>query len=193
MPYSYLTESYRRDEVRPRPTDGTGCTCRSFSNTQNWRPLSFLHFRRIFRSQHFSFCPQYRSSEQSLHLMLQLVPPSWLLSHSIDLGIHMKNWCTSRAFSLSPIMVGTSRLVDRKTSPAFLAINRTRSALSRTGSHHIYISQLQIVLRDLFNQQKASPLDTDCKGNTLLSVSLNKPCVTSMIRLDIGLGHFVDI
>ncbi|RYN38248.1 hypothetical protein AA0119_g458 [Alternaria tenuissima] len=74
-----------------------------------------------------------------------------------------------KPFSISPIVVGTSRLVDPKTSPAFRAIANTIEELWEGGQHHISIPRLQNTLQDLFDNDEASALDIDNDGNTVLN------------------------
>jgi hypothetical protein len=76
-----------------------------------------------------------------------------------------------KPFSISPIVIGTSRLVNPETSLAFRALSDTIDELYNTRLHHICIPRLQNILQDLFDQQKASALDVDRNGRTLLSVS----------------------
>lgn len=152
------------------PDISVGCTCHTINKAYRWQALSNLYFTRTFRSQHFSFCPRYQNSEQSLEFKVHMVPPSWLLSCTINLGIQVKNWWTFKPLSISPIVIGTSRVVDSRTSPGFRAIMDAKRAVYCTGQHHIYIPKLQHTLRDLFDQQKASSLDIDSNGRTLLNV-----------------------
>ena len=147
------------------------CKCRTVGTARRWQPLSILRFTRTFRAQHFSYCPEYRVSEQSLEVTMQLVPPIWLFSSTVNLGTHIRNWSTMKPFSISPIVVGTSRLVDPKTSPAFRAIANTIEELWEGGQHHISIPRLQNTLQDLFDNDEASALDIDNDGNTVLNVS----------------------
>ena len=151
------------------------CKCHTVSTARRWQPLSILRFTRTFRTQHFSYCPDYRNSEQSLEVTMQIVPPSWLLHHTIDFGTRVRNWSTMNQFSISPIVVGTSRLVDSKKAPAFLAIANTRWELRdrrQDGQPHFTsVPQLQSTLQRLLDNGEASVLDTDIYGRTLLSVS----------------------
>jgi hypothetical protein len=147
------------------------CRCRTVGTARRWQPLSILRFTRTFRAQHFSYCPEYRVSEQSLEVTMQLVPPIWLFSNTVNLGTRIRNWSTMKPFSISPIVVGTSRLVDPKTSPVFRAITETIEELWENGQHHISIPRLQNTLQDLFDNNEASVLDIDDDGNTVLNVS----------------------
>ena len=154
------------------------CKCRTVSTARRWQPLSILRFTRTFRTQHFSYCPDYRNSEQSLEITMQIVPPSWLLCHTIDFGTHVRNWSTMNPFSVSPIVVGTSRLVDSRTSPAFLAIANSRKEVRElqeagrySGQRHI-TTQLHNTLQRMFDNAEASALDVDSDGRTVLNVSI---------------------
>jgi hypothetical protein len=151
------------------------CKCRTVSTARRWQPLSVLRFTRTFRTQHFSYCPDYRDSEQSLEITMQIIPPSWLLCSTIDFGTHVKNWSTRKNFSMSPVVLGTSRLVDGDSSPAFRAIRDCREELKRltwkARQHHVRITELQCTLQRLFEDGKASVIDTDSNGRTVLNVS----------------------
>ena len=71
------------------------------------------------------------------------------------------------------MIVGTDRLVDPNISPAFLAVRNTREELKEDDFNRssICIPILKNALEDLFESQKASPLDMDHDGTTLLYVS----------------------
>jgi len=159
------------------------CRCRTVGTARRWQPLSILQFTRTFRTQHFSYCPDYHISEQSLEITMQLVPPSWLLPYAINVGTHIRNWSTINPFSICPIVIGTSRLVDSKTSPAFRAIASTLDELWENGQHHISIPRLQNTLRNLFNDGEASVLDTDSNGDTILNVRWLFPCRLCSLKL----------
>ena len=155
------------------------CKCRTVTTARRWQPLSILRFTRTFRTQHFSYCPHYQDSEQSLEITMQIVPPSWLLYHTIDFGTHVRNWSTRKNFSVSPIIFGTSRLVDSKISPAFLAVTKAGCELwelRRAGQdrrkHHI-LTQLHNALQQLFDNSEGSVLDVDSDGRTILNVSIS--------------------
>lgn len=154
------------------PQFRASCTCRA-NQTAQMIPLSFLHFRKVFKRYHSRHCPKFTCSENSLVYMMRIVPPSWLLRHTINLSIVVRNWSTHTGFSISPLVIGTSRLVDRTNSPSFLAIQRTWNQLDRSGFENspTVIDTLKTTLGELFISQQASPLDEDCYGNTLLSVS----------------------
>ncbi|CAN9134159.1 unnamed protein product [Alternaria alternata] len=104
----------------------------------------------------------------SLEITMQLVPLSWLLSHTINVGTRVRNWSTVNPFSICPVVVGTSRLVDSKTSPAFRAIVNTIKELSQGEQHHVSIPRLQNTLQDLFDEKEASVLDINNDGTTIL-------------------------
>jgi len=152
------------------------CKCRTVNTARRWQPLSILRFTRTFRTQHFSYCPDYRNSEQSLEVTMQIVPPSWLLCHTIDFGTHVRNWSTLNPFSISPIIVGTSRLVDSKKSPAVRAIEHTKAELRMarldTRRHDMLVSRLQDTLQRLFDDGEASVLDAETDGRTILNVRI---------------------
>ncbi len=76
--------------------------------------------------------------------------------------------------SISPIMIGTKRIVDRNRSPAFQAVENIESRLwaSNFRASTSCIPDLESVLTLLFSDRKASPLDEDDSGNNLLFVSL---------------------
>ena len=99
------------------------CRCRTVFKSLRWKVFSSLQFSQTYRTQHCSFCPKYSSSEQCFELATRLVPPPWLLSYTISLGFQVKNWSTIRPLSISPIVVGTCRLVDRSACPAFRAVD----------------------------------------------------------------------
>ncbi|RMZ73427.1 Ankyrin repeat-containing [Pyrenophora seminiperda CCB06] len=139
------------------------CKCRTVSSSRRWEPLSFLRITRTFRTQHFSYCPRYRDSEQSLEVMMQIVPSWWL--YAINVGARVKNWSTRAPFSMNPIVIGTTRLVHRESSPAFRVIgNIFREIEKDTAPCHNAISQLHSQLRGLVEQGQASVWDIDCQG-----------------------------
>lgn len=105
---------------------------------------------------------------------MQFLTPHWLLLYAINVGFQLRNWWTTKTFSICPIVIGTTRLVDSKVSPAFRAVLDTKEQLHDTGLHHIYIPKLQDTLQDLFEKQLASALDTDHNGRTLLNVIILK-------------------
>jgi hypothetical protein len=144
--------------------------------------LSFLHFRKVFRRHHYRQCPKSKTSETSLEFFMKIIPPTWLLSHTVHLGFSLQfsKWQTS--WKISPLVVGTSRLVDSRTAPAFCAIQNTwQSHWSETGIQPAHVSALERTLRDIFECQQGSAFDEDANGSTLLCVCgapihINKCC-----------------
>jgi hypothetical protein len=67
------------------------CTCRDISQATNVEPFSFLHFRKVFRRQHYRQCPKSKTSETSLEFLMKIIPPTWLLSHTIHLGFSFQS------------------------------------------------------------------------------------------------------
>lgn len=167
-------KSIYKHDSKPRPISKTSCTCRAISQTDQMAPLSLLHFRKVFKRHHYRHCPKSKFSENSLEFMMRIIPPSWLLLHTINLSIVCRNWSTHGGFSISPLVIGTNRLVDRTKSPTFLTVQRTWEKLEFSGFENdlTVIDALKTTLRELFMSQQASPLDEDCLGNTLLWVSL---------------------
>lgn len=149
------------------------CKCRSIKKFSYWQPLSILHFMRTVQTRHFSYCPRYVCPDREIDLVMRLVPPSWLLSRTIHFGIQWKYFWSTGALSIAPIIVGTDRLVDPNISLAFLAVRNTREELKEAGFNRssICIPRLKNALEDLFENQKASPLDMDRDGSTLLYIS----------------------
>ena len=90
-------------------------------------------------------------------------------------------------FSISPIVVGTSRLVDSNASPAFLAILNAKEKLSKLREDelsiyaHDIVTQLHNTLQRMFDNAEASALDVDSNGHTVLNVSLCSLCSRAMI------------
>ncbi|KAI0610754.1 hypothetical protein TUN199_04565 [Pyrenophora tritici-repentis] len=70
------------------------CNCRSFSSARHWEPLPFFRITQTFRAQHFSYCPRYKSSKQSLEVMMQIVLSWWL--YAINISTQVNNWVRSR-------------------------------------------------------------------------------------------------
>lgn len=131
------------------------CTCRTVNHARRWQPLSILHFIRTFRTQHF---PEYMSSEQTLEFTMQLVPPSWLLCHTINVGFQLKNLRTTRGFAICPIILGTTRLVEARFSLAFRAILDTKEELYDTKLHHIAYRGFSILYRVYSTSRRPRPL-----------------------------------
>ena len=192
--YAHMAASYEKEVKRDTRSDRKNqCPCRSLNDTRCWQPLSLLQLTRTFRTNHFSFCPLYKSSEQSLELTVQLIPPSWLLSHTIGFGIGVNNWWIKKLFFLPTIVTGTHRLVDSTVSPAFCAVKFAREELYKTGLHHITIPTLQRNLQYLFDEHRASPYDTDYKGRTLLNVSKKHSLVKHIQPFDTMTGSAMAI
>jgi hypothetical protein len=147
------------------------CKCHTLGNARRWQPLSILQFTRTFRMQHFSYCPKFRSSEQSLDVTMQLIPSSWLPSRTIDFSTQVRNWSAKRNFSISLIVIGTSRLVDSKTSPGFCALFKFREKTLATSVHKVAFSRLQDTLQRLFDQGRLRLWTLTVTGFTLLTVS----------------------
>lgn len=148
------------------------CTCCPVNHANRWQPLSILGFTRTVRTRHFSHCAEHSCSEESFEFSTHLTPPLWFTSYVVNVGFQIKNWRTQKPFSISPIIVGTSRFVDRHKSPAFIAIRDTKNAIYATGQHNTHINRLFCTLKGLFDEQKASVLDVDCNGRTLLNASI---------------------
>lgn len=62
-------------------------------------------------------------SEDSLEYMMKVVPPKWLLSHTIHLGFSLRMRAFNHGFSIALIVFSTSRVVDRRASTAFKLLN----------------------------------------------------------------------
>lgn len=159
----------------------TGCTCRRFSRTDQYEPLSILHFRKVFRRRHFASCPRSKTSEDSLEYMMRIVPPKWLLSHTIHLGFSIRMRAVSHAFSIAPIVLGSSRIVDKRVSPAFQLLENFDSnhGCLQSASSKVYtflrpgpgvVATLESSLRNLFHGGLSSPADEDETGDTVLYV-----------------------
>ncbi|KAI0384186.1 hypothetical protein F5Y04DRAFT_293520 [Hypomontagnella monticulosa] len=154
--------------IRNRERRNT-CQCRSFGQSEQWEPLSILHFKRVFIRHHHQHCPRSQNSGQSLEIMMNIIPPSWLLRYTISLSMAVHNWRAGQGFKISPIVVGVQRTVSRDWSSSFRAIEDTRRRLgSNFNNSPLYINDLISTLKDLFNTQQASALDVDFKGVTLL-------------------------
>lgn len=148
----------------------TECHCRWFSCTNRYEPLSVLHFRKVFRRQHFESCPKSKTSEDSLEYMMKVVPPKWLLSHTIHLSFSLRIRAFNHGFSIAPIVLGTSRVVDRRASPAFKLLKNLERDLYNTAHIPGLVNTLENSLRDLFGGGLSSPADEDQHGNTILYV-----------------------
>lgn len=147
------------------------CTCRSVNQTTVTGTLSFVHFRKVFRRYHYHRCPKSKTSETSLEYVMTILPPVWLLGHTINLSMAFRSWGSTGGWSISPTLL-TSRVVDSSQSPAFQAIRHTWKLLDSTGAKevHIRLKILENTTEDLFQNNQASARDEDCHANTLLSV-----------------------
>lgn len=158
------------------------CTCRDISNATNIEPLPFLHFRKVFRRHHYRQCPKSKTSETSLEFFMKIIPPTWLLSHTIHLGSSLQFSKLQTSWKISPLVVGTSRLVDSRTAPAFCAIRKQwHYCVSKTAIQPAQVSALERTLRDIFECGQGSAFDEDANGRTLLyvcgaSIHINKCC-----------------
>ncbi|PSN66213.1 hypothetical protein BS50DRAFT_410010 [Corynespora cassiicola Philippines] len=175
QPDPYLTIPTTRRDLIINSNDSIKrhqkCTCRTINRTSHWRPLSVVHLTKTSKVDHFSYCPEYRNSKKSSSITVHLVPPAWAASNMISLAFRMESWKANGNFSISPMVIGTSRLVDRETSPAFRAIEDTLEPYRYGSLYNIPDApwkNLQITLQTLFNDQRASVLDTDRNGCTLL-------------------------
>ena len=150
------------------------CFCRPYNKIAQWQLLPFLQIRHVFRSRHHSFCPLYTSSKTTRNYCVRLFPPKWLLAQLISVTFQ-SSWGAGGC-SISPCVIGTKRIVDRNRSPAFQAVENTQSRLweSNFRASKSCIPDLKSALTILFSDRKASPLDEDDYGNTLLFVSLKK-------------------
>lgn len=162
------------------------CACRKSKQSTQWEPISYIHFRRTFRRHHLSWCPQYVVTGNSLEMLIAFVPPSWLLAHTLNLSFKLKGWRSSKGVELSPIVIGASRLVDASSSLGFRAVSNARDKLHSTGfaDSANCMATLRLVLEDLFQNHKASALDEDRDGNTLLSVRKG-PLISQLTLLTI--------
>ena len=147
------------------------CSCRPYNKTAQWQLLPFLQIRHVFRSRHYSFCPLYTSSKTTRDYCVRLFPPKWLLAQLISITFQT-SWGAGGC-SISPCVIGTKRIVDRNRSPAFQAVKNAKSKLwNDSRANKSCIKDLEAALTFLFSDRKASPLDEDDNGNTLLFVSL---------------------
>ncbi|KAL1869622.1 hypothetical protein Daus18300_005476 [Diaporthe australafricana] len=171
-------------EIHQEPAPGTygvrsvssdpECACRSFSRTDQYEPLSTLHFRKVFRRRHFASCPRSKISEDSLEYMMRVIPPKWLLSHTIRVGFSMRITAAKHSFSMAPMVFGVSRVVDKRTSPAFrLLENFKRDLYDRNSRCPGLVTNVESSLRDLVHGGLSSPMDEDEAGNTILYIVLS--------------------
>lgn len=103
---------------------------------------------------------------------MTILPPTWLFVHTINLSMAFRHWGSMGGWSISPIVLRTSRLVDASKSPAFQAVNKTWKLLQSTNYENGYLrlKELEGTIRNLFENHQASARDEDCNGNTLLYV-----------------------
>jgi hypothetical protein len=150
------------------------CACRQSAHSTQSFPISFIHFTRTFRRHHFTWCPLYEVTGNSLEWLIAFVPPSWLLAHSLNLSFKLKGWRSRKGIELSPVVLGTSRLVDASNSLSFQALANTKAKLFATNFKEsaTCIVTLKSILENIFQSGKASALDEDRDGNTILSVSI---------------------
>ena len=155
------------------------CSCRAYNKIAQWQFLPFLQIRRTFRSRHYSFCPLFNSCQKTRDHSVRLVPPKWLLARVISITFQ-STWGAGGC-SISPLIIGTKKIVDRNRSPAFRAVENAKSKLwaSEFRNCTSCITDLESALTLLFSDQRASPLDEDENGITLLFVSL--PCISSQL------------
>lgn len=154
------------------------CTCRAYSQLTYRDTLSMVHFKSVFRKQHYSSCPKFKNSDESLEYTIKVVPPTWLLSHTINLSLQLRNWSNGRGFSVAPLIVGTSRIIDPNTSPGFQTVRRYEGLLeSKHFENSIqFFESLEKSLRDVLSAGQSSPLDEDRDGNTILYVRIMASC-----------------
>lgn len=99
--------------------DAVTCICKPTNQTEKWRPMALTHFSRAFKSSYYSFCPKYAASEQSLELKMKIIPAEWLLARTINFSLQIRYWQTSKRFSISRPVIGTSRPINSMESPGF--------------------------------------------------------------------------
>ena len=174
--YRALQNVYEQESapgIQVRGRSNRSCTCRAYNHASILEPLSIVHFRRVFRRHHYRTCPKSKVAGESLELMMEIIPPSWLLGHTINISIAFGNWRTGRGFSFSPIVVGTRRIIDPQKSASFTAIRNCRELLlaDSFANSSASIKALHNTLKNFFQDGQASPLDEDERGNTALLVS----------------------
>ena len=103
---------------------------------------------------------------------MEIVPPTWLLAHTVNFSMKLKDWTSYKGTSISPIIIGTRRLVDRAHSPLFRAIANTKEKLTVSSFQNasLIIADLHTTINNVLNGREASTLDEDGDGNTILSV-----------------------
>lgn len=154
------------------------CICRAYSRLTYHESLSMLHFKSVFRKRHCSSCPKFRSSDESLECTIKVVPPTWLLSHTVNLSLVLRNWSNGKGFSIAPVVIGSSRIVDPNISPGFQTVRQYEDLLE---SRHFenstkFVKSLESSLRDVLSTGQSCPLDEDRYGNTLLYVCIISFC-----------------
>ncbi|KAI0427165.1 hypothetical protein F5Y09DRAFT_344964 [Xylaria sp. FL1042] len=157
--------SFRRDGAQSI----TACTCSQITRATTCEPLAFLQFRKVFRKHHYRKCPKSKNAEISLEFLMRVIPPTWLLRHTINLGFSLHYLRSGGGWKISPFVLGTSRLVDSEASPAFRAIQPVVESASRgelvTPSQ---VQALEVSLKHIFDYGQASVLDEDQNGHTIL-------------------------
>lgn len=160
---AYATSKVRRYNV---------CTCRETVQTAGNESISFLHFIKIFRQYHYRGCPKSTSSVASLEYLVKIVPPNWLLSHTLSLGFFIQFWNSKSSWKIPPFIFGGSRRIDRSRAPAFRAIQQLRKTFYLDYTKQpTPVKELERTLKDLFHSHQASVYDEDHLGNTLFFVS----------------------
>ena len=103
---------------------------------------------------------------------MEIIPPTWLLAHTVNFSLKLDAWRSYKGTSMSPIVIGTRRLVDRAHSPLFRAISDTKEKLTISSfkNDKIIIAGLHTTIRNILEYREGSALDEDGDGNTLLSV-----------------------
>ena len=105
---------------------------------------------------------------------MEIVPPTWLLAHSFNFGLKLNAWRSYKGTSISPMVIGTRRLVNRVDSPLFRATLNTKNKLTVSNFENVdsIIADLYATLQNILDNREASALDEDGDGNTLLSVKV---------------------
>lgn len=196
--HTSFATGYRPADRRPRPWLSTPCTCsvRRSRWQLSW-PFAFIHYDR--REEHQRGCPWSWRSRARWTLGVRFLLPG-LLARSLYAtfsATYGAGGCT-----LTPNLTCV-RIVDRKASPAFRAIDNARDELSetlafpkvddkdiefstcrqeRTLSMQQRLSTARAILENVRNELqssfcagKASPCDQDPTGLTLLHVGQPKP------------------
>ena len=159
------------------PLLASSCTCRIVNQTTQVEILPFIHFRKVMRRNHYCHCPKLKVSERSLEYLMTIILPLWLLAHTINFSMALRQWGSNRGWNISPIVLGASRIVDPATSPAFRAIQQARKHLDQIALESLFsrgqgiiVESLGNTIRDLIRDRKASAFDEDCYGSILLYV-----------------------